>query len=310
MPTYNKENRSKIENILLGRHDAQISQDKTKTPVPRISDIFGTPKSNTYNEILASICDDVREKTGYDSDADCSDFMTPYEINTEPYNYDTSDSNYTPQYLDLPDCPQTPEDVETQIQDVLTPYGIKYVRPRVTYESTITPEKFNEGEAFNWTKLEPNNYIIDEMVDYIVDNFTYEKDIPLTTYPNTKFTMSFDGSRIPNLGISTHEYKHVIELPVIQNLVYIYALNKFRKKKWENRVLDNKMRNKAELKKSIVKWLDKGKDQLLPLRDKLEKRRNQMNFMENEQTLGQHCFNNIPLIKQLYDEYLPWILNQ
>ena len=205
MPTYNKENRSKIENILLGRHDAQISQDKTKTPVPRISDIFGTPKSNTYDEILASICDDVREKTGYDSYADCSDFMTPYEINTEPYNYDTSDSNYT---------------------------------------------------------------------------------------------------------LSTHEYKHVIELPVIQNLMYIYALNKFRKKKWENRVLDNKMRNKAELKKSIVKWLDKGKDQLLPLRDKLEKRRNQMDFMENEQTLGQHCFNNIPLIKQLYDEYLPWILNQ
>ena len=75
--------------------------------------------------------------------------------------------------------------------------------------------------------------------------------------------------------------------------MYIYALNKFRKKKWENRVLGNKMRNKAELKKSIVKWLDEGKDQLLPLRDKLEKRRNQMDFMENEQTLGQHllqCF--------------------
>lgn len=33
-----------------------------------------------------------------------------------------------------------------------------------------------------------------------------------------------------------------------------------------------------------------------------------LDFMENEDTLGQHRYSNIPLLKDVYDEYLSKIL--
>ncbi len=261
--------------------------------------------SPTYWMLRNAVCNQVSAEN---DGVPCNEFMEPYERNTKSYQYDEYDALYTPEFLDRSDCPVTPEDVEEQFQSIFTPYGIQYVRPKVKYTTAYESEKFNGTDAWNWTEREKNLGVVDDIVDYIVDNFIYEKDIPMTTNPLTDFTMHLDASRIPDLGVATHEYKHVVELPALQNLMYIYALNEFRKQDWARRVVRGKDVTKADLKLKLGNLLKSDLLKGLPV--VLENLRNRLDFMENEDTLGQHCYNNIPLLKQLYDKYLPGIMNQ
>lgn len=264
-------------------------------------------QSTTLDYVLNLICRNVRDDAGYDADMSCTEFMDPYETNTASYKYDTRDARYTPEYLDLLNCPSTPEDVEEQFQSILSPYGIKYVRPPVNYMPSYEQNNIHGADAMNWTYREGNLNLTNDMADYIVSNFLYDEDIPLTTYPLTEITMHLDGSRYPNLGVTTHEFKHVVELPLLQNLLYIYALNEFRKQDWATRVIRGKAFVKENLKRKLDDWIEENGVKLEKL---LENSRQRLDYMENEATLGLHCYNNIPILKKIYDQFLPQILNQ
>ena len=265
-----------------------------------------SPFSATYDEVVKSICDQVGAVTTHSPDETCRDYISErYERNMEPYRYDTTNPFYTPQYLDTFDAPRTPEDVERLFQNVLRPYKIKYIRPKVKYVATFEPSYPNGVEAFNWTHREENHNLPYEMSKYMVDRFLYETNIPLTTYPNTELTMYLDGNRYLDPEILTHEYKHVIELPILQNLMYIYGLNEFRKmdhsicgvrgNDWCTDVLTTKLK----------KWKEHHEKDIRAFLKNCQWR---LDFMENESTIGQHRYNNVPLLQKAYENYLPGIL--
>ncbi len=262
-------------------------------------------KSPTLDEVIGIICEEVEKNTMHGKDENCSDFMLPYERNTEPYRYDKANSLYSPQFLDLPDAPVSPEDVEAKFQNILAPYGIRYVRPKIRYVAEYEPGYPNGVESFNWTYREANEKLAFEMSKYIVENFLYEEDIPLTTYPNTEITMHLDANRYPDLEILTHEFKHAVDLPLLQNLSYIYGLNEFRKLDWALRAVRGKDWCWSNLNGKLDTWI-KANNFLLDAR--LKNMQGRLDFMENENTLGQHRYSNIPLLKEVYDEYLSKIL--
>lgn len=169
-------------------------------------------------------------------------------------------------------------------------------------DAPISPEAV---ETFNWTYREANERLAFEMSKYIVDNFLYAEDIPLTTYPNTEITMHLDANRYPDLEILTHEFKHVVDLPLLQNLVYIYGLNEFCKLDWALRAVRGKDWCWSNIKGKLDAWIT-ANDSLLDAR--LKNMQDRLDFMENENTLGQHRYSNIPLLKEVYDEYLSKIL--
>ena len=280
--------------------------DNTRVPLFPTNDNTG-PKSEslTYKMLSNIICDQVSAEN---DGVPCDEFMVPYERNTKQYLYDESDSLYTPEFLDRSDCPVTPEDVEDQFQSIFTPYGIQYVRPKIKYKTAYEPKVFNGADAWNWTYREDNLGAPDDIVNYIVDNFFYEEDVPMITNPLTDLTMHLDASRTPDLGVATHEYKHVVALPILQNLMYIFALSELKKQDWARRVIRGKSVTKESLKYKLKNYFTS--DLVNGLYHALVNRENRLDFMENEDTLGQHCYNNIPLLKQLYDKYLPGILNR
>ena len=114
-----------------------------------------------------------------------------------------------------------------------------------------------------------------------------------------------DANRYPDLEILTHEFKHVVDLPLLQNLVYIYGLNEFRKLDWALRAIRGKDWCWPYLKGKLDTWII-ANDSLLTAR--LKNMQERLDFMENENTLGQHRYSNIPLLKEVYDEYLSKIL--
>lgn len=103
----------------------------------------------------------------------------------------------------------------------------------------------------------------------------------------------------------THEFKHVVDLPLLQNLVYIYGLNEFRKLDWALRAVRGKDWCWPYLKGKLDSWIATNNSLL---NAKLKICKTGLDFMENENTLGQHRYSNIPLIKDVYDEYLSEIL--
>ncbi|PBC74583.1 hypothetical protein [Fibrobacter intestinalis] len=53
----------------------------------------------------------------------------------------------------------------------------------------------------------------------------------------------------------THEFKHVVDLPLLQNLVYIYGLNEFRKLDWALRAVRGKDWCWPYLKGKLDSWI-------------------------------------------------------